>query len=162
MKQWLYRLGRRIRNGFSRVAQRAADAAYVGPQAPPRLVDEALAFRAAYPLATQEDLLEFAVSLASQAYRDGFTRGYQWHERAGDEPYDESHVDPRELYALNWTLPPLPEPQVPREALADMMRQIEWANQRLGFRFVDQQGRAYFDAPRGSGTVADVRIRRRS
>jgi hypothetical protein len=71
------KLDRWIRNAAERLLERF----YEGPRPPMRLAEEVAAFGAANPSATREEWARFATRLAHGAYRDGFTRGFEWAER---------------------------------------------------------------------------------
>lgn len=66
---------------FRKTLEKLTERYYEGPEAPPRLRDEVLLFRAMYPGLTTEDVVMFACAAVDDAYRQGFTRGYEWRER---------------------------------------------------------------------------------
>lgn len=80
---------------------------YEGAEPPPRLRDSVRMFRLLYPDATPDQWVEFAVRSSENAYRDGFTRGFQWYERDWDAQQDTDAPDRiAEEMAHSWGLGP--------------------------------------------------------
>jgi hypothetical protein len=76
---------------------------YEGPEAPPRLGEELRLWLALNPDATRETIAGYCQVLLDAAYRDGFTRGYDWTERG----WDKSGEDPEaiaETLSQDWSL----------------------------------------------------------
>jgi len=70
-----------------------------GPEPPERLREMVVAFANTHPNATRMRWVEFAAEHAGEAYRSGYTRGYEYVER----------------------VPELWRPDIPPEDLADMI-----------------------------------------
>lgn len=62
-------------------AAKFADTYEGGPEPPARLREQAIAFANMYPAATRKQFVEMAATLAEEAYRAGYLRGYEWAER---------------------------------------------------------------------------------
>ncbi len=93
-------LGRFIRDSIDRLQRRY----YEGPEPPPRLEQEARLFAATHRDATADEWKEFAIRFATNAYRDGFTRGQEWAHRLWPGPVDDPEML-AEIAAHDWTLP---------------------------------------------------------
>lgn len=130
------RAGRFLRNLLERLLGRY----YEGPHPPRRLAEEVKLFRIYYPGATAEQWSRFATRLASNAYEEGFVRGYEWQERGWDGPVD----DPEQLLELeahDWSLAEQ-NPTV-AEALAagiDPNDPFYGSNEQERARFLDDLG----------------------
>lgn len=71
--------GRWVRDKAEKLLERF----YEGPEPPPRLREYAILFANGHRHATRAEWLEFAAELADEAYRSGYTRGYE--RQARDE-----------------------------------------------------------------------------
>lgn len=71
---------------------------YEGPDAPERLREMVVAFSNSHPTASRVEWVEFAATLAEEAYKTGYVRGFEYTERTYD-----------------W------RPDLPPEVLADML-----------------------------------------
>ncbi len=71
------RLGRFFRN----LLERLLDRFHEGPLPPVRIGEEVRLFAALHPDADKTDWIRFATRNANRAYRDGFTRGFEYSER---------------------------------------------------------------------------------
>ena len=69
------------------VVQRAAGVFHEGPNAPERLGEQVLDFANENPKATRKQWADFARAMASQAWREGFVRGWEHGERDPDPPW---------------------------------------------------------------------------
>lgn len=93
------RLGRLFRNLVERLLGRY----YEGPEPPRSIGDEVRMFCHFYPTASRRQWEAFALRLAGNAYRSGFTRGLEWQERGWEGPA----IDPErlaEVEAHDWSL----------------------------------------------------------
>lgn len=127
------RVGRWFRNLLERMFRRY----YEGPEVPRRLLEEPQLFRAMYPLATPDEWERFAQQLTSNAYRDGFVRGYEWQER--DWPGEAAEPElMAEATAHDWSL----AEQDPR--VGKLLEQRIDPNDPLAHLDVDQR-RAYYE-----------------
>jgi hypothetical protein len=79
------RAGRWLRKLLERVLGQYRE----GPEPPSRLAEEVRLFVALYQGASQEDWIRFATSLANNAYRDGYVRGFEYSERSWPGPIDD-------------------------------------------------------------------------
>lgn len=97
------RLGRLFRNIVEKLLTRF----YEGPQAPQRLSEQVVAFAVMHPTATREEWAQFATRLATGAYRDGFTRGFEWAERDLDrlDVGDPERVAELQAHDFTWHSP---------------------------------------------------------
>lgn len=93
-------VARLLRDTFERLTARF----YEGPEPPPRLRDEVLMFRLMQPNASVAAWVEFAIGLAEQSYRSGFTRGFAWHERSLAEQRPDSPERIADAEANAWSL----------------------------------------------------------
>jgi hypothetical protein len=110
-----------------------------------------LAFRELRPSASSDEWADFALAVASGAWRDGFSLGVEWRERIGEPaPFDEAVLDEEERRRRLWTAPGVraqgdPLLDVPPEHREEVLREIEFAQGYGGFRFVDAEtGRRIF------------------
>jgi hypothetical protein len=87
-------INRLLRNLF----QRLRGTYYEGPEAPSRLGQIVEVFAASRRRATRRQWIEFARSLAEEAYRSGYVRGYEWAERDLDRR--DPAIDPEALAAV--------------------------------------------------------------
>jgi hypothetical protein len=60
-----------------------------GPNPPARIGDVVLEFAQAFPRATRNEWIDFAVRHAGTSYREGYVRGYEWVERLPSAPEAE-------------------------------------------------------------------------
>lgn len=67
------------------VAEKLLERFYEGPVAPSRLAEQVATFAVLNPRATREEWAEFSARLAAGAYRDGFSRGFDWQVRNIDQ-----------------------------------------------------------------------------
>lgn len=72
--RWLRRLLERLLNRW-----------HEGPEPPRRIAEEARLFWHEYPNATAAEWERFAITLAGNAYRDAFVRGFEWDARCWPE-----------------------------------------------------------------------------
>lgn len=72
------RLTRWLRDAW----QRVRGIFYEGPDPPERIAQTVSVFATMHPNATVAEWMAFATEFGAGAYRDGWTRGYEWHERA--------------------------------------------------------------------------------
>ena len=79
-----------LKRWLRRVLARLLDRWEEGPDAPKRLSEEVRLFRHQYPRATPDEWERFAVTLAGNAYRQAFVRGFEWNERCWPGP----EIDP--------------------------------------------------------------------
>lgn len=96
-----------------RVAEKYLGRFYEGPEAPDRLRVMITAFANDFPKATRSQWVEFAVVIAEEAYRTGWTRGFEHVERQFD-----------------W------KPGIPPEVLADQI-DPRWSDPRRGISLVN-------------------------
>lgn len=76
---------------------------YEGPDVPPRVTEELKLWAGLNPDADRTAAIGYACCLLEAAYRDGFTRGYEWQERCWQRPA----VDPEalaEIQSQSWSL----------------------------------------------------------
>jgi hypothetical protein len=83
----------RLRLALIRLLEKMLGRFKEGPPPPPRYAQSAQLFGVYHRGASAYEWRAFAVTLAENAYRDGFMRGYQWKERGSRL----AAVDPREM-----------------------------------------------------------------
>lgn len=94
-----------LKKVFRNLYERAKGTYYEGPECPARigeLVDE---FARARPRATRAEWADMAKRLASEAYRSGYVRGWEWAERDLDrrDPAEDPEVAvEREGHGWRW------------------------------------------------------------
>lgn len=79
----------KLRARLRKMVERVLGRFYEGPEPSDRYAEQVFAFRRFYPRATAEEWASFASNLASNAYRDGYVRGFEWKERRLDERSDD-------------------------------------------------------------------------
>lgn len=72
---------RSLRRWLRMKLDRARSRFHEGPHPPARLFEPAQVFRVAHPDATADDWVSFAQVAIASAYREGYTRGFEWRER---------------------------------------------------------------------------------
>jgi hypothetical protein len=87
---------------LSRIAEKITDRYYEGPEEPQRLAEEVRLFRAMYPAASPEEWADFTARLAGNAYRAGYTRGFEYAERDPNPP--EPDLQQLEQHRHDWSL----------------------------------------------------------
>jgi hypothetical protein len=107
-----------------------------GPKAPPRLAQLVTAFAAGNPKATRREWGDFAEALANQAYREGWTRGWERSERDPDysKPTTETVQEAQEQMSWIDEAPPFDAKHLDEEVSVDP--------QSLGARAYDQEQEA--------------------
>lgn len=76
----------RVRRWARRFAEKLAGNFYEGPEPPERVAEMARAFASMNPRATKGEWLAMSQELAREAYRSGWTRGFEFAERDPEEP----------------------------------------------------------------------------
>ena len=93
-KQW-------FRANVDKVARRF----YEGPHPPPRLFDEIEVFEKLHPDATADEWRAFASGAVSNAYRDGYVRGFEYRERLPqDGDYERQRWIEAEAHQHDWSV----------------------------------------------------------
>lgn len=72
---------RPLRTQARELLERMLGRFFEGPDAPERLEEHVELFRKLNPAASSREWASFATRLASTAYQDGYTRGFEWRER---------------------------------------------------------------------------------
>lgn len=137
---------------FRNLLERLLGKYHEGPEPPVRLAEEARLFAVSFPGASSEEWERFASALAAKAYREAWTRGFEWAERDLDaKPKDDPDVLAEELRHA-WTIgghdarvdemlalgdPFDPLRGVPEENKAAFLNAM---GRRAGFRVVDEDG----------------------
>lgn len=86
-----------------RLSDKLTSRLYEGPEPPKRLRERVKLFKLYNPDATAEQWERFSLTLATNCYREGFVRGYEWQERDWKGPA----VEPERLQELqdqDWSL----------------------------------------------------------
>jgi hypothetical protein len=99
----------RVRSSFSKwmrkSAERVARRFYEGPEPPPRLFDEIMIFEKLHPCPTQEQWRAFVTGSIANAYRDGYIRGYEHHERLPtSSEFEQQKWLEAEAHRHDWSL----------------------------------------------------------
>lgn len=86
-------------------AEKVARRFYEGPEPPERLFDELELFEKLHPNATADEWRIVARGLVSNAYRDGYIRGFEHRERLPkDEGYERQKWLEAEAHRHDWAL----------------------------------------------------------
>lgn len=103
-----------------KVAQKVRGTFYEGPEPPARLAHLVKAFAGSRRRATRGQWIAFAKNLAEEAYRSGWTRGYEWAEREEQDPADPDFIAEHEAHGWEWADEgEIPEPEGLDEAVPD-------------------------------------------
>ena len=82
-----------FKKALRRLVEKMVGRFYEGPEPPPRIAEEVIAFRRLYPDASVNEWSAFTQRIAENSYRDGFVRGFEWAERDLDsKPKDDPDV----------------------------------------------------------------------
>lgn len=92
-----------LKRTFRKLVEKYAGTYYEGPTPPKRLAERVKMFQLYYPDASQDRWALFALTLATNCYKEGFTRGYDWTERGWEGPVMPPE-QVAELQAHDWSL----------------------------------------------------------
>ena len=133
-----------FRKLLNRFIEKATGEFYEGPEPPKRVEDMVVMFANDHPKATRKEWVDFATELVGEAYRIGWTRGYEATERTFDwrsdippeelaDMIDPTWIDDGRGISLDVVNQPVPEdPETEEEILRQQTNEVFIASARRG------------------------------